>query len=1160
MVCKRLSFTLCLTSGEDRFRGPHALVILAWLTCLFCFFCERCPAQQSRDIVILRLSVTDDDASTGLLERELVRQSFLIAARDESGLATRDESLNEVEPANVKSTLPQFVISVKNENGQELVVRVSEHGKKSSLLTALSVKREEASTITKLVAQAEGFSRSEFKSLLKMQDLKLSQPKSPSSASIPEAVIELLGRWKGLPQYAAIRTLHSKIRSEGESAELLSGLAHAYSNLGLVTEKQWWPGHKVFKARALLYAERLQVKYPGAAALRTRAYVRALTGLHESALEDLAQAAKLKGTVRLADADAEEVQAIQAFASGDMKKLTELAADFKTESKRKLAACLMMAIAETIPINELQILAANAVAETDSDNQRFVDGVYKVVDGVDQNKLLLEALLTVWRTIFDDIRAIPERPKSVDKLLQDGVRNGDLSTAFGKALKAGGRAEVDRNEPSLIVAANLMREVEFVHIWWQLDSAKERRLDSSTLINDAKKKLRDHPYFQFLMTYSANEKEAAIGRKDVANAILKDQQLTYIERPILDVLDKDLREKVTKRILNRCDLVFDDLIAFYALGGYLQKGQLIEQLREVSGHQPRTIALISEFDREYAYAKLDEWEKEFASDAYIQGVLAQRYVDLARYEDAIRCLTRKKQLFGTSMDCIQLAYFYQALGDEENRIRMLKESLDYPHHAYDSASTNMKLASHFMKRGDSATALKHADEAAKSGLRRYLLFASETHEQAGDWQGAESFAKQIAETSGLPEEWYFWCRRTGRGNLAEARTLARPAIDEYEKSIDVTKRTRAAFFHFAEDGNQRAVQILNDAFILDHNPFLKLHAALILDEMGDAAGRDALLIEAGQAASERAHGLANVIHDFRNALRADRPIPLDLAVNKWRYQLGAVGSRQSFLGQFLILHGRMDEGVALLKDSATCPQFMEDDSRIDFEACMIAGVRLARRGIKTESMRLSQVSAERDEILKALEQANAWYNEPTIRRTEQIFQTVIDKHPKEIDAYYKRSEMHRARKNIPGQIADLTKCIEILPKAIELRLMRASANEQLGEYVATVRECEDALKLDPNFASTYYVYGLLLSVCPDKSIRNGKKALEMTKRSLESESAFAPWLRQLALGAAYAECGQFPEAVRQTETAFKLAPDHSKPFARHLISLFSNKRPYHRGD
>ena len=101
----------------------------------------------------------------------------------------------------------------------------------------------------------------------------------------------MLDRMDLVAQFAAIRALHGALRTS-RSPELEGALVRGYANLGLLTEQNWDPSHKVFKARALLYAQRMVAQAPSSWSLSHRAYARALAGMHQEALNDLEEAGK----------------------------------------------------------------------------------------------------------------------------------------------------------------------------------------------------------------------------------------------------------------------------------------------------------------------------------------------------------------------------------------------------------------------------------------------------------------------------------------------------------------------------------------------------------------------------------------------------------------------------------------------------------------------------------------------------------------------------------------------------------------------------------------------------------------------------------------------------------------------------------------------------
>ena len=79
---------------------------------------------------------------------------------------------------------------------------------------------------------------------------------------VPDDVLERLGRMTFPEQFAALRTLHAALRADGPSTGRLAALTPCLANLGLLTEFQWDAASSAYKARALLYAQRLVASVP----------------------------------------------------------------------------------------------------------------------------------------------------------------------------------------------------------------------------------------------------------------------------------------------------------------------------------------------------------------------------------------------------------------------------------------------------------------------------------------------------------------------------------------------------------------------------------------------------------------------------------------------------------------------------------------------------------------------------------------------------------------------------------------------------------------------------------------------------------------------------------------------------------------------------------
>ena len=147
--------------------------------------------------------------------------------------------------------------------------------------------------LLKLTTLAENLSRTALPEALKTLGLKGEPNAYKAEATLPAKVADRLEHLGFVENLTAVRDLHAAIRTDGESPMRLAALAHGYAQLGVLSEFQWHPAHKAFKARALLYAERLVAREPNSPfSYRHRAFVRALVGMPRFAKADLEEARK----------------------------------------------------------------------------------------------------------------------------------------------------------------------------------------------------------------------------------------------------------------------------------------------------------------------------------------------------------------------------------------------------------------------------------------------------------------------------------------------------------------------------------------------------------------------------------------------------------------------------------------------------------------------------------------------------------------------------------------------------------------------------------------------------------------------------------------------------------------------------------------------------
>jgi tetratricopeptide (TPR) repeat protein len=100
----------------------------------------------------------------------------------------------------------------------------------------------------------------------------------------------------------------------------------------------------------------------------------------------------------------------------------------------------------------------------------------------------------------------------------------------------------------------------------------------------------------------------------------------------------------------------------------------------------------------------------------------------------------------------------------------------------------------------------------------------------------------------------------------------------------------------------------------------------------------------------------------------------------------------------------------------------------------------------------------------------------------------------------------------------------------------------MGDYAKALEHYNEAIRLSPTFAYALSDRASLRATCPDATWRNGDAALDDAKKAMEYAAEAGEmdgsWKQRQylqVLAAAYAECGDFAEAVRCQTAALQLA-------------------------
>jgi tetratricopeptide (TPR) repeat protein len=164
--------------------------------------------------------------------------------------------------------------------------------------------------------------------------------------------------------------------------------------------------------------------------------------------------------------------------------------------------------------------------------------------------------------------------------------------------------------------------------------------------------------------------------------------------------------------------------------------------------------------------------------------------------------------------------------------------------------------------------------------------------------------------------------------------------------------------------------------------------------------------------------------------------------------------------------------------------------------------------------------------------------------------------PEDAHVHYGRGYAYNRKGESDKAIADLTEAIRLAPELAEAYCNRGYAYCQKGKYDKTIADLTEVNRLAPEDANGHNLLAWLLATCSDPEYRDGKQAVASATKACElTEWQERRWIDTLA--AAYAETGDFQQAVKWQQKALSMAPDDEKEDYRSRLDLYKSGKPYH---
>ena len=176
------------------------------------------------------------------------------------------------------------------------------------------------------------------------------------------------------------------------------------------------------------------------------------------------------------------------------------------------------------------------------------------------------------------------------------------------------------------------------------------------------------------------------------------------------------------------------------------------------------------------------------------------------------------------------------------------------------------------------------------------------------------------------------------------------------------------------------------------------------------------------------------------------------------------------------------------------------------------------------------------------------------------YQKTLDLQFDHSDSHYNIGQALRRKGQIDDAIAEYRKALELRPDHANAHNNLANALRQKGLVKEAVQHYEAALKSEPGSILVQNNLAWLLATSADPTVRNGARAVELAERAARLTRGNDPVILH-TLAAAYAEKGQFSQAIAAAQQALKIADEQGLvPLAeslRNKIVLYQAGSPYH---
>ena len=398
----------------------------------------------------------------------------------------------------------------------------------------------------------------------------------------------------------------------------------------------------------------------------------------------------------------------------------------------------------------------------------------------------------------------------------------------------------------------MLREISFYQAWRQMRPESETTGTGS--IEDLPSLYADHPDAGFLRMAQASSAESRKAFRTLLETVDADG-MEFQQWPLVDFLGRETNSNfrgpmfLNVAIQNRMDDVARDIVRRIQNEPNPNSVPRAKRLLAISPYHPTGRTTLIRFAWDQVRGQAADWERTSRTQSTVLVALGKQYAATNDSASARRLLKAMADVTPTAANVAALAIEYDHEGNHAAWEKTVERLVTLPD-LRNRGTVHAQLVDNYMAHGEWQKARPHADAAIESGESAGLIGGASFFEAQQIWDNAEAAYRKASETDpAMSFEWYFYCKRTGHGDVKEAHKLGAKSMTDRQEQVSREPQaymfmlTPPATYYLLAGKPEVARRYFVEEFMRAGDPFCGMHAALISDQLKDPKLRDQQLAE-----------------------------------------------------------------------------------------------------------------------------------------------------------------------------------------------------------------------------------------------------------------------------------------------------------------------------